>query len=80
MLTDAPLLFDSSTPLDQLLAAHFRQYSPVAQSTDGRIANCATTPTAPLCAGHSSAAAAPAPAPVAAAAADPGPLPRKARF
>lgn len=64
MLRDEPdgnatLLYDSSTPLDSIVAAYFQDASPVDIETDGRIINCATTPADQLCALDS----APAPAP-----------------
>ena len=67
------LLFDSSRPLDEMMAAVWRTISPVAYPLDGRVADCAKTPDAPLCAGRygtaptlppwQAARAAPAPAP-----------------
>ena len=64
MLQDAPdgnatLLYDSSTPLDSIVAAYFQDESPVDITADGRIVDCATSPADPLCALDS----APAPAP-----------------
>ncbi|KAL4425700.1 hypothetical protein ABPG75_009716 [Micractinium tetrahymenae] len=72
MLQDEPngnatLLYDSSTPLDTVVSAYFEEASPVNITTDGRIVNCAISPTNLLCtAGGAQQAAepsAPAPAP-----------------
>lgn len=68
VFASAPVLLDSSKPLNELLAAYLAAQSPVAPTTDGRIVNCADSPAAPLCAGAGGSSA-PAPAPAGAAAA-----------
>lgn len=64
MLQDEPdgnatMLYDSSTPLDSIVEAYFREASPIDIVTDGRIVNCASSPADPLCAPGSAAAPAP---------------------
>ncbi|PSC75913.1 5 -nucleotidase isoform B [Micractinium conductrix] len=56
MFSDAPIEWDSSTPLDVILSDHLKAESPVSTTVDGRIANCAATPDAPLCAARAPAA------------------------
>ena len=62
MLKEQPVLFDSSKPLNEILAEHFQVASPVTAATDGRLLNCAQAADAPLCAGRQLPAPAPAPA------------------
>ena len=56
MLLDVPVFFDSSAPLDQILAEQFERGSPINTQTDGRIVNCAESPSDPLCTGSTPAA------------------------
>lgn len=69
MLAPAPVVYDSSTPLDTILSQYFADLSPLNVTVDGRIVNCAAAPSDALCTvsgasvGGSEAAAAPAPAP-----------------
>lgn len=70
------LLFDSSRPLDEMMAAVWPGMSPVAYPKDGRVADCAKAPAAPLCTGRYGAA--PTQAPMLAAAA-PAPAPAQAQ-
>lgn len=53
MLKGAPVLFDSSTPLNEILAEQFQLESPIEASTDGRLVNCAEAGSSPLCGGQS---------------------------
>ena len=49
MLKDQPVLFDSSKPLNEILAEQFQLASPLAGQTDGRLVNCAEGGASPLC-------------------------------
>ncbi|KAL4445897.1 hypothetical protein ABPG77_009096 [Micractinium sp. CCAP 211/92] len=56
---NATMLYDSSTPLDSIVEAYFREASPIDIMTDGRIVNCASSPGDALCAPGSATAPAP---------------------
>lgn len=49
MLEAAPTILDTSTQLVDIFQTYLREFSPVAPATDGRVADCAVTPSAPLC-------------------------------
>ena len=52
MLKAAPVLFDSSTPLNEILAEQFQLESPIEADTDGRLVNCAEAGSSQLCGGQ----------------------------
>lgn len=56
MLAPLPTLYDSSTPLDQILSEHLQlSGEPVDTQVDGRIVNCGEDAGSPLCTGGSGA-------------------------
>ena len=49
MFSPAPLLLDSSYPLDRIMADYMKANSPIAPALEGRIVNCNTTAADAMC-------------------------------
>lgn len=50
MIAAAPTVEDTSTPLTDVMSKYIGQASPLHTATDGRIVDCAVTPTDSRCA------------------------------
>jgi hypothetical protein len=49
VLGDAPLIIDTSRPLNEVLSAYIATFTPIAPAVDGRIGDCSVNPGALLC-------------------------------